>query len=82
MVLQPATQVSHTAVRQGQVRGRPGGLLLEALLALPELAGKLWPVMYCFIVIGASARLLSPTGERVSTAAPYAEHHDMLDMQH
>ena len=32
-------QVSHTAVRQGQVRSRPGGLFLEALMALPDLAG-------------------------------------------
>lgn len=34
-------QVSHAAVQQGQVRGRPGGLLLEALIALPDLAGTL-----------------------------------------
>ena len=33
-------QVSRTAVKQGQVRSRPGGLLLEALMALPDLAGK------------------------------------------
>jgi len=32
-------QVSHAAVQQGQVRSRPGGLLLEALIALPDLAG-------------------------------------------
>lgn len=32
-------QVSHAAVQQGQMRGRPGGLLLEALIALPDLAG-------------------------------------------
>ena len=33
-------QVSHIAVTQGQVRNRPGGLLLEALMALPDLAGR------------------------------------------
>lgn len=33
-------KVSRDAVRQGQVRGRPGGLLLEALQALPDLAGS------------------------------------------
>ena len=32
-------QVSYSAARQGQVRNRPGGLLLETLLALPDLAG-------------------------------------------
>lgn len=32
--------VSHAAVQQGQVRSRPGGLLLEALVALPDLAGQ------------------------------------------
>ncbi len=34
-------QVSHAAAQQGQVRDRPGGLLLEALIALPDLAGTL-----------------------------------------
>ena len=34
-------QVSHAAAQQGQVRDRLGGLLLEALIALPDLAGTL-----------------------------------------
>lgn len=33
-------QVSPASVRQGEVRSRPGGLLLEALMALPDLAGR------------------------------------------
>ena len=45
-------QVSHAAVQQGQVRSRPGGLLLEALVALPDLAGTLGlssGLLYCLL---------------------------------
>ncbi len=52
-------QVSHAAAQQGQVRDRPGGLLLEALIALPDLAGTLglsngW--LYCPVHCLLSAR--------------------------
>ncbi|KAL3153782.1 hypothetical protein ABBQ32_013367 [Trebouxia sp. C0010 RCD-2024] len=63
-----AFRVSPIGVRQGEVRSRPGGLLLEALMALPDLAGQEDQLQIDGInrLIKAMQEITSPT----PTAAP------------